>query len=78
MQSLSAYDIYVKLSIDGKTTDAFSARTLPEPAIKKGHRDGIIELSRIRYSIEKETVQERIALWISDPTKAHLEVMKIK
>jgi len=73
LQSLSAYTIYVKLSIDGKTTDAFSARTLPEPAINKSHRDAIIELSRIRYSMEKENVQERIALWISDPTKEYLE-----
>ncbi len=76
LQSLSAYDIYVKLSIDGKTTEAFSAKTLPEPAIHKSLREALIELSRIRYSLKREIVQERIALWISDPTKEYSETMK--
>ena len=67
LQSLSAYDIYVKLSIDGKTTDAFSAWTLPEPIVERSHRDAIIQLSRMRYASEKVTVESHIDAWISDP-----------
>lgn len=66
LQSLSAYDIYVKLSIDGKTTDAFSARTLPEPAHKDSHRDAIIQLSRIRFGEEKAAVELGISSWMVD------------
>jgi hypothetical protein len=68
LQSLSAYNIYVKLSIDGKTTDAFSANTLPEPVIRVSHRDAIVQLTRIRYGEEKAVVERRIDLWIADPT----------
>lgn len=67
LQSLSSFDIYVKLSIDGKTTDAFSARTLPEPAIVASHREAIIQLSRIRYGTERQAVEARIVSWMTDP-----------
>jgi len=69
LQSLSAYDIYIKLSIDGKTTDAFSARTLPEPTINGSHRDAIIQLSRIRYGLDRLDVESRIREWIADPLR---------
>lgn len=67
LQSLSAYETYIRLSIDAKTCDAFSARTLPEPAIIQSHRDAIIQLSRIRYASEKEVVETRIDAWMADP-----------
>jgi len=76
LQSLSSYDIYVKLSIDGKTTDAFSARTLPEPVIRDSHRDAIVQLSRIRYGEEKVTVEHRIDSWMADPMKEYLKATK--
>lgn len=69
LQSLSAYDIYVKLSIEGKTTDAFSAHTLPEPVIRDSSRDAILQLSRIRYGEEKVTVERRIESWMADPIR---------
>ncbi|RLC28331.1 MAG: hypothetical protein DRH37_09755, partial [Deltaproteobacteria bacterium] len=67
LQSLSAYETYIRLSIDGKTCDAFSARTLPEQAIVQSHCDAIIQLSRIRYGSEKETVESHINAWMNDP-----------
>jgi hypothetical protein len=70
LQSLSAYDIYVKLSIDGKTTDAFSAQTLPESAVSDSHRDAIIQLSRIRYGEDKSVVEQRIGSWMADPLRS--------
>jgi len=74
LQSLSAYDIYVKLSIDGKTTDAFSARTLPEPTIRDSHRDAIIQLSRIRYGKEMTVIESAIDAWMRDPERAVYEL----
>lgn len=67
LQSLSSFDIYVKLSIDGKTTDAFSARTLPEPTHQESHRDAIIQLSRIGYGEDRSVVESRIESWMADP-----------
>lgn len=69
LQSLSAYETYIRLSIDGKTCDAFSARTLPEPAIIRGHGDAIMQLSRIRYSSEREAVESHIDAWMHDPIR---------
>ncbi|MCB2229943.1 type IV secretion system DNA-binding domain-containing protein [bacterium] len=76
LQSLSAYDIYVKLSIDGKTTDAFSARTLPEPVLYESHRDAIVQLTRIRYGEEKPTVEQRINSWMADPLHSFMKPTK--
>lgn len=73
LQSLSAFDIYVKLSIDGKTTDAFSARTLPEPVVEASHRDAIVQLTRIRYGGDKSIVERQIDSWMADPIQAITE-----
>ncbi|MFH1701209.1 MAG: type IV secretion system DNA-binding domain-containing protein [Candidatus Zixiibacteriota bacterium] len=77
LQSLSAYDIYVKLSIDGKTTDAFSARTLPEPAIVESHRDAAVQLSRMRYGKERAAVESRIDAWMVDPIRGLSDELKL-
>jgi len=76
LQSLSAYDIYVKLSIDGKTTDAFSGRTIPEPINQDSHGDAIIQLSRIRYGKDRSEVESRIESWMADPIRSLAEVGK--
>jgi len=73
LQLLSAFDIYVKLSIDGKTTDAFSARTLPKPVIMGNHHDAIVQLSRIRYGGEKTNIEREICLWMDDPIRSTLD-----
>lgn len=73
LQSLSAYDIYVKLSIDGKTTDAFSARTLPKPDLISSHRDAIVQLSRMRYGEERDVVEKRVDHWVADPVQTITE-----
>lgn len=77
LQSLAAYNIYVKLSIDGKTTDAFSARTLPEPVLYESHRDAIIQLSRIRYGDDKQSVEQFIEAWSLGESKHSFDRMKI-
>ena len=73
LQSLSAYDIYVKLSIDGKTTDAFSARTLPESTTNESCRDAMTQLSQLRYGKERSVVEARIATWMTDPLHGQFE-----
>jgi len=49
------HHIYIKLAIDGKTSEAFSAATLPPLADhpRQGYRDQIITLSRSCYATEK-------------------------
>jgi CxxC-x17-CxxC domain-containing protein len=62
--NLAKYHIYLKLMIDGVSSKAFSATTLPpyEPP-PQSFREEIIALSRARYGSKREEVEERIAAW---------------
>lgn len=64
--NLSKFEIYLKLMIDGVTSDAFSARTLP-PAIPPANaleiRNKIIKVSRERYAKPREIIEEKITRW---------------
>ncbi len=62
--NLTKYDIYLKLMIDGIAGDAFSATTLPSPDISETkNEEKIIKISRERYSISREAVEEKIVKW---------------
>jgi len=62
--NLPQWQFYVKLMIDGVTTHAFSAITIPpRPKPELSWREGIINLSRERYSTARETVEEAIKEW---------------
>jgi len=65
--NLAKYNIYLKLMIDGITSSAFSAQTLP-PFIKleKSNREKIIKISRERYNVSRETIEEKISKWTGD------------
>jgi type IV secretory pathway TraG/TraD family ATPase VirD4 len=59
------YHIYLRLAIDGKASKPFSALTLP-PFFKferEGNKDKIIEVSRMRYSIKRKEMEEKIEKW---------------
>lgn len=76
--NLDKYDIYVKLMIDGITSDPFSATTLPPLSKKEEHRDKIIRATRERYAESRQMVEERIGRWsgvaeTSMPTVAKFE-----
>jgi hypothetical protein len=59
--NLAKYNIYVKLMIDGVASKAFSARTLPPPALpNQSFGDVIIENSRLKFGIPRQIVEERI------------------
>ena len=47
--SLGKYEILLKLSVDGQTSQPFPARTLPPPSLKNDNREKIIRLSKEKY-----------------------------
>ncbi len=47
--SLGRYEIIIKLSIDGMTSQPFPAKTLPLPSVKNENREKIIKLSKEKY-----------------------------
>jgi len=59
--NLDLYKIYLKLSIDGLTADAFSATTLPPIKEITNNREKIIKLSRERYATKASFVEGKIA-----------------
>ena len=72
--NLDKYDIYVKLMIDGITSEPFSARTLPPISEIQGNKEKIIRVTRERYTQKRKTVEEKIARWAGMPSE---EVAKL-
>ncbi|AMM40848.1 hypothetical protein HS1_001044 [Candidatus Desulfofervidus auxilii] len=60
--NLPNYHIYLKLMINGVTSQAFSATTLPLPGKKAHFKWEIIKRSRVRYGRPKEEVERDIYL----------------
>jgi energy-coupling factor transporter ATP-binding protein EcfA2 len=60
--NLPRYEMYLKLMIDGATSQPFSAAALPPPVITNSQKEKIIELSQKKYSRERATVEEEILL----------------
>jgi len=59
--------IYLKLSVEGSTSQPFSARTLPPPSRPpESHRHEIINFCRERYATKKEDVEREIASWMEE------------
>ncbi|MEW6049527.1 MAG: DUF87 domain-containing protein [Candidatus Zixiibacteriota bacterium] len=66
LQSLPQFATYVRLSIDGRTSEPFSAETLPpRPAPTPAHRAAIIAQSRMRYCRPKHSIEEKIQQWLA-------------
>jgi len=62
--NLGKYNVYLKLMIDGITSSAFSAETLPPfPRPEKSNKEKIIKVSRERYSVPREIIEGKIAKW---------------
>lgn len=63
--NLPAFCIYLKLMIDGVTSDPFSAATLP-PLFEEYQTDSqkkVIKVSRERYAHSRQTVEDKINRW---------------
>jgi len=64
MVNLPKFHIYLKLMVDGIAGDPFSAVTLPpRPLPQKSYRDSIIKVSRERYAVKREVIEDKIARW---------------
>ncbi|MFA6493000.1 MAG: type IV secretion system DNA-binding domain-containing protein [Patescibacteria group bacterium] len=59
--NLDNYHIYVKMSIDGVTSPAFSAGTLPPDKRKNFNKEKIIQYSREHYSKQRDYVEEKMS-----------------
>ncbi len=62
--NLPNHHIYLKLVIDGATSQPFSAVTLAPPERKASYRAEIIELSRKRYTKTRKEVEREILLGV--------------
>ncbi len=71
--NLPKYNVYMKLMIDGMTSEAFSANTLIplSDEEKEGNMEKIIKNSRQRYSTPRNIIEEKIARW-SDATSGNM------
>lgn len=63
--NLPAFAIYLKLMIDGVSSDPFSAATLPPlfEDYRTGNREKVIKVSRERYSNSRAEVEDKINRW---------------
>lgn len=63
--NLPKYNVYMKLMIDGMTSDAFSARTLRPLGEEEKENNGekIIKNSRQRYATPRAVIEEKIMKW---------------
>jgi len=63
--NLPKYEMYLKLMIDGVSSDPFSARGLPPigEEVKTDSAEKVIKVSRERYARKKDEVEEKIMKW---------------
>ncbi len=61
--NLPKFSIYLKLMIDGVTSQPFSAATLAPIAHRTDSEQKVITQSRERYSIPREKIEEHVVRW---------------
>jgi hypothetical protein len=61
--SLDAHSMYIKLCIDGMTSSTFSARSLPPRFEPFGLKEKVIAVSREKYGVQKEIIEDKIIRW---------------
>lgn len=61
--NLAKFEVYLKLMIDGVASSPFSARTLPPIALKQDSREKVIKVSRERYAMRRNDIEEKINKW---------------
>jgi len=61
--NLPKFNIYLKLLIDGVTSQPFSAATLPPIAQVTGSEEKVIKISRERYAQPRAVIEEKILEW---------------
>lgn len=63
MINLNIREMYVRMSVDGKLTQPFSARTIDVPKPSTDYSTEIIGHSRMKYGKNKVVVENEIAKW---------------
>ncbi|MEI6288652.1 MAG: type IV secretion system DNA-binding domain-containing protein, partial [bacterium] len=63
--NLPAFNVYLRLMIDGIASDPFSANSLPPlfKDMKTGNEEKVIKVSRERYTTPRNVVEEKINRW---------------
>jgi len=61
--NLGKYEVYMKLMIDGISSQPFSATTMSPISGKTENKEKVIKVSRERYATALDIVQERIMRW---------------
>jgi len=61
--SLPKYHMYMRMVIDGTISVPFSAKSLPFRYEPKGYRDYIKQVSRKKYSVAREVIEEKLMRW---------------
>ncbi|MEY4744078.1 MAG: hypothetical protein RL272_23 [Candidatus Parcubacteria bacterium] len=61
--NLKKYEIYLKLMIDGASSEPFSAATLAPIAERTGATDKVVKVSRERYSTPRKVIEEKVIKW---------------
>ncbi|HBK33727.1 TPA: hypothetical protein DEP34_01440 [Candidatus Uhrbacteria bacterium] len=61
--NIPKYNIYLKLLIDGVTSQPFSAATLPPIAERTHSEEKVVRVSRERYSKPRAEIEDKILKW---------------
>jgi hypothetical protein len=75
--TLPAYQIYLRLMIDGVASEPFSANTLPPISEAIGIREQVIDQSRERFAGDRLEVEEQILRWSGDEDSVPPAVKKM-
>ncbi|HEV8601177.1 MAG TPA: type IV secretion system DNA-binding domain-containing protein [Patescibacteria group bacterium] len=74
--NLTKFNVYLKLMINGVSSNPFSAVTLPPIAETTGNTEKVINVSRERYATARGVVEEKINKWMG--AEFHTEAAKIE
>jgi len=61
--NLAKYQIFLKLMINGVASQPFSAQTMPPIGQPTGSAEKVIRVSRERYGVKREVIEEKILRW---------------
>ncbi|MDA1024617.1 MAG: type IV secretion system DNA-binding domain-containing protein, partial [bacterium] len=78
--NLPKFSIYLKLMIDGVSSQPFSAATLPPIGHLTGVADKVIEQSRLRYAGNRSEIEDTVAKWsgFGEDVDLEAEMQKVK
>jgi hypothetical protein len=75
LENLGAYQIALKLAVDGLTSRPFSARTLTPRLVREneGRRAIIIQASRQKYGTRRAVIEDKILRWLIQPASQNVK-----